>query len=75
MVNYKNEDLFVIYSRTTKSIVTILPKDCEEYKEYLNGNEQKTKTDAEQNGWKENNIDNRFNVEFTERMLDMPETI
>jgi hypothetical protein len=75
MIDYKEEKIFVIYSNSTASIVTILPKDCKEYKEYLNGIKQKTETHTEENGWKTSDLDNRFNVEFAERMLDMQDSL
>ena len=35
MVNYNNQIVFVIYSKKHKQILTFLPRDCDEFQEYL----------------------------------------
>jgi hypothetical protein len=36
MVNYNSQIIFVIYSKKHKQILTFLPRDCDEFQEFLN---------------------------------------
>ncbi len=69
MVEHEGENILVLYSKTRKMILTVYPKYCKVYKEYIN--EQKTKKDSKKDGGRQSNINDRSDVEFTESMLDL----
>lgn len=79
LVKYKDEEYIAVYSSSTNCLVTFLPKDHRVYKQYLQMkaglNESQTTTAIEKVSRRKSNIDNRFDVEYAERMLEMPETI
>ena len=79
LVKYKDEEYIAVYSSSTNCLVTFLPKDCRIYKQYLESkaaqNESKTTPTAEKASRRKSNIDNRFDVEYAERMLEMSQII
>jgi len=73
MVEHEDQNILVLYSKARKLILTVYPKDCREYKEFVN--EQKTKKDSRKIDGGECSKTSQFDVKFTERMLDMQEGI
>ena len=79
LVKHKDEEYIAVYSSSTNCLVTFLPKDCRVYKQYLESkvaqNESKTTPTAEKASRRKSNIDNRFDVEYAERMLGLPDAV
>jgi len=73
MVEHEGENILVLYSKARKLILTVYPKDCKEYKEYMN--ESQTTSRSRKNDGGESSQTSRFDVKFTERMLDLQETL
>jgi hypothetical protein len=73
MVEHEGEKILVLYSKARKLILTVYPKYCKEYKEFIN--EQKTKKNCGEVDGGESSQTSGFDVKFTERMLDLQETL
>ena len=79
LVKYKDEEFVALYSSATNCLVTFLPKDHRVYKKYLQTkaepNESQTTPATEKTSRRKSNINDRFDVEYAERMLNLPDSI